>query len=115
MFNKKQRESVAGSGQAAADSKREAIWIERDLLGPLAGTGTAFLHQVSATTVLQSLSTALFRNVRPPTGGARSRPPAAPSTPTGTHWRSSTRVTRNVSRGRKRFELCKVQMFASKC
>jgi hypothetical protein len=45
IFNQKQSEYYSGLPDAET-SKRDTIWLERDLIGPLAGTNTAFVFQV---------------------------------------------------------------------
>jgi hypothetical protein len=45
IFNQKQSEYYSGLPEAET-SKRDTIWLERDLIGPLAGTNTAFVFQV---------------------------------------------------------------------
>ena len=44
----------------------ETIWLEKDVLGPLAGTNTAFLFQVTPLSLPRSVPT-LSHNLNPPT------------------------------------------------
>eukprot|EP00092_Neocalanus_flemingeri_P006046 GFUD01006515.1.p1 GENE.GFUD01006515.1~~GFUD01006515.1.p1 ORF type:complete len:424 (-),score=88.15 GFUD01006515.1:85-1356(-) len=46
VFNAKQTEYLSSS-EVDDSSKRETIWLERDLIVPLAGTNSAFLYQTS--------------------------------------------------------------------
>ena len=46
MFNSKQTEYLTSS-EVNDSCKRETIWLERDLIVPLAGTNTAFLYQTT--------------------------------------------------------------------
>jgi len=46
VFNAKQTEYLS-SMEAEDSCKRETIWLERDLIVPLAGTNTAFLYQTT--------------------------------------------------------------------
>ena len=46
MFNAKQTEYLS-SMESEDSCKRETIWLERDLIVPLAGTNTAFLYQTT--------------------------------------------------------------------
>ena len=46
VFNSKQTEYLTSS-EGNDSCKRETIWLERDLIFPLAGTNTAFLYQTT--------------------------------------------------------------------
>ena len=78
MFNSKQ--GAAGKGGD------ETIWLEKDVLGPLAGTNTAFLYQVIFHGLYKcekvNLSTFNLIVFRQATGGVKLRLQAAQSMPT---------------------------------
>jgi len=47
VFNSKQTEYLSNTESSEDVSKRDTIWLERDLIVPLAGTNSAFLYQTS--------------------------------------------------------------------
>ena len=47
MFNSKQTEYLTNPDENDDGCKKETIWLERDLIFPLAGTNTAFLYQTT--------------------------------------------------------------------
>ena len=85
MFNSKQ--GAAGKGGD------ETIWLEKDVLGPLAGTNTAFLFQViyhglykCEKVKFSTINLIVFRQA---TGGVKLRLQAAQSMPTAIIWLST--------------------------
>ena len=85
MFNSKQ--GTAGKGGD------DTIWLEKDVLGPLAGTNTAFVYQVifhglykCEKVKFSTINLIVFRQA---TGGVKLRLQAAQSMPTAIIWLST--------------------------
>ena len=61
MFERKQSEWYNGLPDQDT-SKRDAIWLEKDVIVPLAGTNTAFVFQVSLNFLLHYYEENVFES-----------------------------------------------------